>query len=186
VLQFGKGEAAFPGVLAAALRNPAVPARFHAVLLENLMEECGEGDIRRSHVSLLETCLDSIGVDTRNYLSVPPTAGTDAYLSLLGRAGEHSNPLHLFSVFAIEEVSNVGEFTRMLELLEARGFSGQELEYVKRHIEVDVSHVDSLLGAVGELCEYDIANPVVQLALREYEMVTDWFYDSLGRRPEPC
>jgi pyrroloquinoline quinone (PQQ) biosynthesis protein C len=183
VVQFGKGEAALPGVLSAALRNPRSPKAFQHVLTENIRDETGGGHGERSHMTLLERCLDAIGSDSRTYAEVPPTAGADAYLALLRRAAEHRDPNYTFGILAVEEVSNVGEFGKMLEILEARGFSGPDLQYVRLHIHVDVDHADALLTAVGELAGYDFDHPTLQLALQEYEMVSDWFYDSLMRDP---
>src|SRR5262249_87915 len=142
---FGHLVASFPPLIALAAARVGENSR--VVLAENLFQECGNGDVGRTHYAIFRNYLHSIGivgiVETRH-------SHTNAWRT---RLWEYilavDTPQQIIGATAAGEFLAQPALRRIYEVLNNL-FPNADVEYFTKHLELEGEHVTAMTMLIVE------------------------------------
>ena len=137
LLSFDSLVRSFPSLIAAGAAR-ALDEKTRAVLAVNLYQECGEGDIRRTHHAIYRKYLATAGLE--------PAAENEAdfaarwRVDLLKYIQGVPSPLAALGALAAGEFLAQPVLSRIFPLLQDQ-YPGADQEYFTKHLDLETEHV---------------------------------------------
>jgi hypothetical protein len=130
----------FPSLIAlGAARTLDEEAR--AVLALNLYQECGEGDLHRSHHAIFRKFLATAGIGLTE--SKPETSAKNWYNNFHQYINETPSPLAAFGAIAAGEYLAQPALGQLYSVIEPL-FPGADVEYFTTHLAQEVDHIEDI------------------------------------------
>lgn len=130
----------FPGLIALGVAR-AEDEDMRAVLAVNLHQECGEGDVSRTHHAIYRKFLSTAGVDPSN---APPESFTSEWRSSLRGYinGATSSPAALGALATGEFLAPPG-LSLIFDVIKPL-YPSADIEYFTTHLALEVEHIEEI------------------------------------------
>jgi hypothetical protein len=120
------------------------------VLAENLFQECGSGDVRRTHHAIFRKFLATAGVAP---LQSRPLSFSRSWQVGLTRSIEQApNPMRAVSILAAGEFLAQPALSRIFDVLEPL-FPGTDVEYFTTHLALETDHMREIAALISHQIE---------------------------------
>jgi hypothetical protein len=146
LLEFDHLVGNFPPVIALAISRLDELGR--VVLAKNLFQECGEGDVMRTHHAIYRKFLRSIGLD---YTGRSISDATRNWSSAQHEAIGHSDPATVVGLIASGEVLAQPALTRIFAAVQPL-YANADVEYFTTHLILEAAHVDEIAELISLQC----------------------------------
>jgi FPC/CPF motif-containing protein YcgG/pyrroloquinoline quinone (PQQ) biosynthesis protein C len=147
LLAFDHLVASFPPLIAIGVSRMSEAGR--VALATNLYQECGEGDVKRTHHAIYRKFLDSIGLDWR---STTATTFTEQWRRELWNHTFRSEPGASVGAIAAGEFLAQPALSRIYDVLKPM-FPHADVEYFTSHLELETEHVNEIAELIATECE---------------------------------
>jgi pyrroloquinoline quinone (PQQ) biosynthesis protein C len=130
----------FPGLIALGVAR-AEDEDTRAVLAVNLHQECGEGDVSRTHHAIYRKFLATAGVTPDN--APPETFTTEWRSSLRGYVTNAPSSLSALGALATGEFLAPPGLTRIFDVIQPL-YPSADIEYFTTHLALEVEHIEEI------------------------------------------
>ena len=139
----------FPSLIALGAAR-ATDADTRTVLAVNLYQECGEGDLQRTHHAIFRQFLDTANVDPTTAPS--QTFTEDWRVGLLNYIEKVESPLAALGALAAGEFLAQPVLSRIFSVIEPL-YPDANVEYFTTHLELETEHVEEVASLLARQVE---------------------------------
>lgn len=166
----------FPGLIACGAAR-ATDADARTVLAVNLYQECGEGNLQRTHHAIFRKFLATASVDPA---TAPAQTFTDDWReSLLEYIGRNPSPLSALGALAAGEFLAQPVLSRIFDVIGPM-YPEADVEYFTTHLDLEVEHVREVAGLLARQVGAGGSVPAVEDGFRFGLMTWVNYFDRLS------
>ncbi len=185
LLAFDHLVGSFPALIAVGLARLSEAGR--VVLAKNLFEECGNGELSRTHHAIYRNFLQSAQLE---YRGTSADRCTHVWRTMLWQHTLVANPASSVGAIAAGEFLAQPALGRIFDVLKPL-YPGTDIEYFTAHLQLETEHVQEIAGLIASECrdqrDYEAMLSGFETGLRCWG---DWFDGASSllftpvRRPE--